>query len=324
MFIDFYKYISKLEGLKYPKYCGLQERRQFLCFLFTTFVEMIYIPANIFGLNGYHNSLVFDVYNWVHLVFAVFLQIAFWKDMVSTRTSLYLFFISIVVKLSSESLYELFCNGLDSSHILGNFNIILILSVVAIAIRLKKLAFIIIFAYTLDLALVCSLSSPEYAIRIMRIFFIGYMLVLLIIVFDSKSSTIGLRQPREITKEEQMAIDMLINLNDTNKEKAYSLLSRLTEEEESIIFEKSKDYFLKKQVETANFLAICPTLTKSEIEICKLVMRDKSLKEICSILGKSKSNITCQRTHIRRKLGLQKHEDLKMALEEMFRMLENK
>lgn len=312
--MKFYKYVSRLEKIKYPIYCGLQERRQLLCFLFTTFVELLYIPANILGLNDYHHSIVFDVYNWVQLIFVVLLQVAFWKNKVSTKIALHLFFIAIAAKLSAESLYELFYNGLNSNHIFGNFNIILVLSAVSIAVRLKRLAFIILLILTIDLVSLCFVGSPEYTIKVMRVFFVGYMLVLFITLFDSKDSARGLRQPSIITAEEKRAINMLIGLNEDNKEKVVSLLAKLSEEENEKIYKNTQDYFLKKQVEEYNFISICPELTKSEIEICKLIIRDKSLKEICAILGKSRSNITSQRTHIRRKLNLQKQEDLKTAL----------
>ena len=312
--MKFYKYVSRLEKIKYPIYCGLQERRQFVCFLFTTFVELIYIPANILGLNDYHQSIVFDIYNWLQLVFVISLQIAFWRNKVSTQVALYLFFISIAIKLSTESLFELFTNGLDSSYILGNFNIILILSAVSVAVRLKRLALIIILLLSVDLASVCSFGTIDYIVKIMRVFFVGYMLVLFVTVFDSKDSARGLRQPSVIKAEEQRAINMLINLNESNKGKVVSLLSKLSEEENEKIYKNTQKYFLKKQAEEYNFISICPELTKSEVEICQLIVRDKSIKEICDILGKSRSNITSQRTHIRKKLNLRKQENLKTAL----------
>lgn len=46
----FFNFISRLEHFKFPYYCGLQERRQFVCFLFTTFVELFYIPETFLVL----------------------------------------------------------------------------------------------------------------------------------------------------------------------------------------------------------------------------------------------------------------------------------
>lgn len=310
----FFNFISKLKHIKYPYYCGLQERRQFVCFLFTTFVELFYIPANILGLNDYHHSIIFDTYNWLHLIFVIILQILFWTDTLSTKASVYIFFIAVTVKLSAESLYELFTTDTYGIHILGNLSIILILASVAIAIRLSKLAVTITTILTLSLIIFCITSPIHHIVRVMRVFFVGYMFILYIITFDSKNATKGLRLPGNITKEEQVAIDMLINLNKSDKEKVYSLLSRLSSTHQEELLNNIKDYYHQQYIETLNLLSICPSLTPSEIEICKLILMDKSLKEICSTLHKTSSNITSQRTHIRKKLNLTKQDDLRTSL----------
>lgn len=310
----FFNFISKLEHFKYPYYCGLQERRQFVCFLFTTFVELFYIPANILGLNDYHHSTIFDAYNWFHLIFIFILQIFFWTNTLSTKASVYIFFTAIAIKLSAESLYELSITGVYGIHILGNLNIILILASVAIAVRLSKLAITIITILTLSLTIFCITSPLHHILRAMRIFFVGYMFILYIIIFDSKNATKGLRMPNRITKEEQSAIDMLINLNKSDKEKVYSLLSRLSSTHQEELLNNIKDYYHQQYIETINLLSICPSLTPSEVEICKLILIGKSLKEICFTLHKTPSNITSQRTHIRKKLNLVKQDDLRTSL----------
>lgn len=310
----FFNFISKLEHFKYPYYCGLQERRQFVCFLFTTFVELFYIPANILGLNDYHHSTIFDAYNWFHLIFIIILQIFFWTNTLSTKASVYIFFTAIAIKLSAESLYELSTTGVYGIHILGNLNIILILASVAIAVRLSKLAITIITILTLSLTIFCITSPLHHILRAMRIFFVGYMFILYIIIFDSKNATKGLRMPNRITKEEQSAIDMLINLNKSDKEKVYSLLSRLSSTHQEELLNNIKDYYHQQYIETINLLSICSSLTPSEVEICKLILIGKSLKEICFTLHKTPSNITSQRTHIRKKLNLVKQDDLRTSL----------
>lgn len=310
----FFNFISRLEHFKFPYYCGLQERRQFVCFLFTTFVELFYIPANILGLNDYHHSTIFDAYNWLHLIFVIILQILFWTNTLSTKASTYIFFTTIAIKLSAESIYELFIAGVYGVHIFGNFIIILILASVAIAVRLSKLAITIITILTLGLTIFCITSPLHHILRVMRIFFVGYMFILYVIAFDSKNATKGLRMPNRITKEEQSAIDMLINLNESDKERVYSLLSRLSSTHQEELFNNIKDYYHQQYIETVNLLSICPSLTPSEVEICKLILIGKSLKEICFSLHKTPSNITSQRTHIRKKLNLVKQDDLRTSL----------
>lgn len=324
MVLKFFKYVSKLEKLKYPQYIGLQERRQFVCFLFTTLVELVYIPANIIGLNDYHKSFAMDVYDWIHLIFALVLQVAFWKDKISTKTALYIWFLTITLKLSIESMYELFAFGIHSNHILGNFNIILILAAVAIAVRISRLSLTIMTMLTVDLLTFAFAGSLLYVIAVMRIFAVGYMLVIFVAIFDSKDSARGLREPKVPTKEEQVAISMLAKLNKNNQEKVYSLMSRLDEEQQEEVNKNALDYAQKKYLETLNFKIACSELTKSQIEICKLLMQDKTLKEMCIILHKNHSNVTSQITHIRHRLGLSNGEDIKAELQVRFKQLENK
>lgn len=167
MITFFFYFISKLEHFKFPYYCGLQERRQFVCFLFTTFVELFYIPANILGLNDYHHSAIFDAYDWLHLIFIIILQILFWTNTLSTKASIYIFFTAIAIKLSAESLYELSTTGVYGIHILGNLNIILILASVAIAVRLSKLAITITTILTFGLTIFCITSPLHHILRVM-------------------------------------------------------------------------------------------------------------------------------------------------------------
>ena len=107
----FLKWISRLEYYKLPLYCGLKERRQFMCFLITTFAELVFIPANLLGLNDYLEPHVFDALNWFQLAFLVVLQVAFWRNWVSIRTALYVFFIEICLKISFESLFQAISEG---------------------------------------------------------------------------------------------------------------------------------------------------------------------------------------------------------------------
>lgn len=54
------------------------------------------------------------------------------------------------------------------------------------------------------------------------------------------------------------------------------------------------------EMERNNLASIFPELSPSEIEICRLIIMGKSLNEVCDILHKSESNITCQRSNIRK------------------------
>ncbi len=105
------KIISRLEYYKLPQYCGLKDRRQFMCFLITSLAEMLFIPANFLGLNDYLEPQVFDVLNWFQLLFLIVLQVAFWRNWLSIRTALYVFFIEISQNLVRVAVSGSLCGG---------------------------------------------------------------------------------------------------------------------------------------------------------------------------------------------------------------------
>ena len=246
------KALSRVEYYKYPKYCGLQERRQLVCFLFASFVELIYIPANLMGMNSYHHALFFDVYNWVHLFFVIALQVLFWWNRISSRLAL----------------------------------------------------------------ATCLMVGPmDYMLQSMRIFFVGYMLIFFALLYNTKAFGRGLRQPHVVDMEERKALQTLINLHEDEREQALSVMDQLSEDQKEKIRQNVQDYFHEQQIDNLAYAELCPELTKSEIEICKQILQGKSLKEMCDVLYKTESNITSQRAHICKKLGMNRKEELKSTLE---------
>lgn len=57
-----------------------------------------------------------------------------------------------------------------------------------------------------------------------------------------------------------------------------------------------------------------PTLSPTELDVCRLVQQGLTLKEIANALGKSVSNVSTVRGNIRKKLELPQEEDLRTFL----------
>ena len=68
--------------------------------------------------------------------------------------------------------------------------------------------------------------------------------------------------------------------------------------------------------------SIFPELSPSELSICRLIVQDKTVSQICEILHRSSGNITSQRSSIRSKLNLDKNDNLKEILLERMRAYE--
>ena len=69
------------------------------------------------------------------------------------------------------------------------------------------------------------------------------------------------------------------------------------------------------KAEKSSLVETFTDFTPTEIEVSRLILLDKKLKEICITMGKSETNINSVRSHIRKKLGLSANEVLKDALE---------
>lgn len=63
-----------------------------------------------------------------------------------------------------------------------------------------------------------------------------------------------------------------------------------------------------------SLMAIFPKFTKTEIEVCRLIIQGKKLSEICSLTYKSENNVNAVRSHMRKKLGLNPTDDLRDSL----------
>lgn len=156
----------------------------------------------------------------------------------------------------------------------------------------------------------------------MRVYFVGYLLIFFVVLYNSKTMARGLRQPRLVNVEEKKALEMLGKLNEDEKAKADSLIDRLSPESKEQLRKSVMARVETKEMEPLVYQQLCPELTKGEIEVCKLILEGKSIRDICKVLGKSESNIASQRSHIRSKLKMAKCEEIKSGLE--IRMLQAK
>ena len=119
-------------------------------------------------------------------------------------------------------------------------------------------------------------------------------------------------------KKEQVMAYIRLSKMEHEAAETKNLLELLSDEVRNNVISNVKEAMLAMEMERNSLTEIFPELSPSEIEIYRLVIMGKSLNEVCSILRKSESNITCQRSNIRKKLGLQSSDNLKKVLQERF------
>lgn len=118
----------------------------------------------------------------------------------------------------------------------------------------------------------------------------------------------------ELDKTQLMAYIALAREKGLSFEQTRLMLDSAGRRAEENIRDNVARYMRQSQIDYENIAQRLPELSPSEIEICRLILRDKKLKEISAILDKSQSNVTCQRTNIRAKLGLRRGDNLHEAL----------
>lgn len=113
----------------------------------------------------------------------------------------------------------------------------------------------------------------------------------------------------QMTSEEMVALVRVCRQNQTDKDIDKALLSKLTFRSKANLIKLAE-----KLNEANKYAERFPQLTPTEIDVCRLVVKGLSLKEIAQNLGKSISNVSTVRGNIRRKLKLESSENLRAHL----------
>lgn len=309
------KMIRFIELYLCPQYCGVIDRRRVIAYLFFTLVEAIVIPLHFFLFLMFWEPIGFGL-TCAHLIAFSVIQWTIWKQSLSFDNGLSVLFMIAVGKLSIDSMFCVIYGVVDDHiTVLGNLFVMMILGITALSLMLRKTALIVGLAMIPILVLYVYMESSVTLWLSLKPLLVGVLMFGYVYTYNMSKVTKGLRQPREIKQEEQKALEMLANIRDLDHDKAESLLERLTPEMRQRIVGLATERLRKEERELLAWDLVCVELTKSEKVICKLILEGKTLKEICSLLNKSESNITSQRCHIRRKLKMGRKDDLRRTLE---------
>lgn len=136
-----------------------------------------------------------------------------------------------------------------------------------------------------------------------------------------KAEEASLLKSLQMSRKELFALAELAN-NDNTEEKNGSLLSILGEKTKKNLYAAITSHMKEEKSHIEMLRSIFPELSPSELSICRLIVQDKTVSQICEILHRSSGNITSQRSSIRSKLNLDKNDNLKEVLLERIRAYE--
>ena len=309
----------RLEHHLCPDYCGVVDRRRVIAFALLTLIEILIIP--------YHFLLFYMMkawggmfYNIVHTLALAVLTYVVLKRMVVFKTGISLLYILVFVKLAIDSMLCLHYQGdRDNLSVMSNIFIMFILAITAQSQQLNRTT----LGFTIALLPVVAVAISHMQISVLffsiKAVLVGFLMILYVWLYNWEPVIIKeLRQPKQMREEERKALHMLADLKDEEKDMAVNLLSRLRPEQQQNILERAAEQLKTSELSKKAWDLVCADLTNSERVICQMVLEGKMLKEICIELNKSESNITSQRSHIRKKLNMDRKDDLRRELEKRF------
>jgi len=207
----------------------------------------------------------------------------------------------------------------DNQSVIGNIFIMFILAITSLSQRLQRTCLIITIGLLPVVAVAVSHTQLQVLLFSGKGTLVRFLMILYVWLYNQDQFTsVGLRKPRQLIEEEKKALELLAELKADEKNLAENLMKRLSKEQQQNIVNLAAEQLKKRELDKIAWDKVCEDLTNSEKNICRLVLEGKTLKEICIELNKSESNITSQRSHIRKKLNMERKDDLKRVLELRF------
>ena len=309
----------RLEHHLCPDYCGVVDRRRVIAFVLLTLIEILIIP--------YHFLLFYMMkawggmfYNIVHTIALAVLTYVVLKRKVVFKTGISLLYILVFVKLAIDSMLCLHYQGdRDNLSVMSNIFIMFILAITAQSQQLHRTTLGFTVALLPVVAVAISHTQISVLLFSIKAVLVGFLMILYVWLYNWEPVMVKeLRQPKQMREEEKKALHMLADLKDEEKDMAVNLLSRLRPEQQQNILDRAAEQLKTSELSKKAWDQVCADLTNSERVICQMVLEGKMLKEICNELNKSESNITSQRSHIRKKLNMDRKDDLRRELEKRF------
>lgn len=315
-----WEWCLRLEHHLCPDFCGVVDRRRVIAFVLLSLIEILIIPYH-FILFYIMDAWIGFSYNVAHtIVLALLLYLVLARKVVF-KNGISMLYILVSVKLAVDCMLCLrYGAKQDNLSVLSNIFVMFILAITAESQQLRKTS--IGFTIALLPVVAVAISHTQFYVLLFsgKAILVGFLMIFYVWLYNMDHViTKELRQPKILKdEEEKKALDMLADLKENEKDMAMNLLNRLSNEQQQNILDRAVEQLKSNEQSKKAWDLVCIDLTNSERQICQMVLEGKSLKEICIELNKSESNITSQRSHIRKKLNLDRKDDLRRELEKRF------
>ncbi len=306
-------FINGIGKLLYGENMTETNHRRLLCFLALTLIEVVILPYYMLG-NGGRQDLPFQLAAYAQALIFVITETGAWSGKMDLKTSLLVLLATIYSRLLLETVFYI-AGDSNVAHpmIIGNMVMLVAATLFAIIIRLRILPLVESIA-TIVCFILCILVPKNRDLAQTGWYFgIIFCATLLLSIINYRQLGRERRWESKINDmnpEEVKVIDLLSTTQNLGIDKTESLIDRLGTVRREQIVENVSSYLNQDNVLIMRLEKLCPDLTNTEMEISKLILKGKTLKEICAELNKSESTVSTHRCHIRKKLGIKREDNL--------------
>lgn len=306
------------------------EKQQMSAFIMYVLAVLFLLTANLFGLSGPQKTPVL-LANALLMLTTITLSLACMYGRLSLPKAFAVLTVTTQLFTCCEMvLYARSVSGYSLMLILGDVTLLAVNVMFSLMAYLRYTSYVLSgMAVAAYVACMC-MTGDDALLNFCGIFLPMFLILAVLGSLLVRSTRKMDMENTEMRREEKELLDVLkmekgqmrayVRLAQQRQEpsETANMLDMLDTEARQNVIDNVKEAVASREMEHANLSQIFPELTPSEIEICRLVILGKGLKEVCRELGKAESNITSQRRHIRIKLGLQPSDNLKKVLQARF------
>lgn len=287
------------------------------------------VSSNILGISGSFHPF-FTITNSIVLVIFITLSLCYLSRKLCLVKIISAMTITLEIAISADTIYSAADPSLPDNLMVILINMMILSSniIISLATYLTRTTQLMV-GISLLAYIICMIITRNSALA--DYFFILLLILLFIsfLGFHIVQNAKRLTDENNSLKKDEAELLQILRLNkkqvkayialakqEHSSEHTSHLLDLLGEKSQKNLMNNITEFMRMNETESDKLQQLFPEFTPSEIKICQLILRNKKLGEICSILNKSESNINTQRGNIRKKLGLQPTDNLQKALEQ--------
>lgn len=305
------------------------DRQRLLVLIYLMIINTLVMVLRQLGLTGMEGGY-FDWGNNLYYVLCCSACVLFLLRLLSLTPTLVIVLLGCLMFNIFHMFYiALFGIGYAYPALVGSVMMMMVTLFLAILSYLKKLTLVIAALSVTAYAVCCLLTRDAHITGIFAgvvgvfvlVWLMGTRLIELLTELSKTNDEMKVTQ-REIfslfrmDKAALLSVAHLAGKQDLSPQQTGKLLERIADpEDEEQVDRDLAGWYEQHRTDASLLEQVFPMLSPSQREICKLIVEGYKLREICEVLGKTESNVTCQRSNIRARLQLDKADNLREVLQ---------